>query len=169
MLAGMDDHLSSAPASAVPVSAGPAVLQPGQRLARGVARLLIAMGHAPLCEFVPVPGLRVDVISVAPGGEIWVVECKSCRADFTGDRKWQGYLEYCDRFFWATDCDFPVELLPEGSGLFVADAYGAEITRMAPLEKLAAARRSRVLGDVARTAACRLARLNDPAGFPDAA
>ena len=60
------------------------------------------------------PGLRVDVISITPQGEIWIVECKSCRADFVGDRKWQGYLDFCDRFFWATDCDFPVELLPEG-------------------------------------------------------
>ena len=66
---------------------------PGQRLARGVARFLMSMNHAPLLEFVPVPGLRVDVISITPQGEIWIVECKSCRADFTGDRKWQGYLD----------------------------------------------------------------------------
>ena len=129
--------------------------------------MLAAMGHAPLCEFVPAPGLRVDVISVAPSGEIWVIECKSCRADFAGDRKWQGYLDYCDRFFWATDCDFPPGLLPEDSGLIVADCYGAELTQMAPLEKLAAARRARVLRDVARVAALRLARLGDPLGFAD--
>lgn len=52
---------------------------PGQRLTRGVARMLIGMGHAPLCEFVPAGGLRVDVISVAPSGEIWVIECKRDR------------------------------------------------------------------------------------------
>ena len=103
------------------------------------------------------------VISVAPTGEIWIVECKSCRADFTADRKWQGYLEFCDRFFWATDCDFPVELLPDDSGLLVADPYGAELTRMAPLTKLPAARRTRLLRDVARVAACRLIRTTDPA------
>ena len=141
--------------------------QPGHRLARGVARMLLASGHAPLLEFVPAPGLRVDVISVAPSGEIWIVECKSCRADFVGDRKWQGYLEWCDRFFWATDCDFPVELLPEDSGLMVADPYGAELARMAPMAKLAAARRARVLRDIARVAACRLVRVNDPGAFAD--
>ena len=141
--------------------------QPGHRLARGVARMLLASGHAPLLEFVPAPGLRVDVISVAPSGEIWIVECKSCRADFTGDRKWQGYLDWCDRFFWATDCDFPVELLPEDSGLMVADPYGAELARMAPVAKLAAARRARVLRDIARVAACRLVRVNDPGAFAD--
>ncbi|HRO13663.1 MAG TPA: MmcB family DNA repair protein [Paracoccus sp. (in: a-proteobacteria)] len=140
---------------------------PGQRLARGVVRMLATLGHAPLCEFVPAPGLRVDVISVTPQGEIWIVECKSCRADFNADRKWQGYLEFCDRFFWAIGADFPAELLPEDSGLILADPYGAEVARMAPPDRLAAARRSRVLRDVARTAACRLARLNDPQGFAE--
>ena len=38
-------------------------------------------------------------------------------ADFRADRKWQGYHDWCDRFFWAVDADFPVELLPEGTGL----------------------------------------------------
>lgn len=140
---------------------------PGQRLARGVARMLVGMGHAPLCEFVPAGGLRVDVISVAPSGEIWVIECKSCRADFAADRKWQGYLDWCDRFFWATDCDFPTELLPDGSGLIVADAYGAEMTRMAPEDRLAPARRARILRDIARVAACRLIRSTDPDAFAE--
>lgn len=136
--------------------------QPGHRLARGVARFLLSLGHAPLCEFVPATGLRVDLVSVAPGGEIWIVECKSCRADFTADRKWQGYLDWCDRYFWAIDCDFPRELLPGDSGVILADPYGAELEQMAPLVKLAAARRARVLRDVARTAASRLARISDP-------
>ncbi len=62
---------------------------PGQRLARGVGRLLRSMDHAVLPEFVPARGLRVDVMSLGPKGEIWIVECKSSRADFTSDRKWQ--------------------------------------------------------------------------------
>lgn len=86
--------------------------------------MLAGLGHAALPEFVPAGGLRVDVISVTPKGEIWVVECKSCRADFISDRKWQGYLEFCDRFFWAVDADFPEDLLPEGSGLIRADSWG---------------------------------------------
>ena len=136
--------------------------RPGQLLARGVSRMLLALGHAPLCEFVPAPGLRVDVVSVAPGGEIWIVECKSCRADFAADRKWQGYLDWCDRFFWAVDSDFPREILPDGGGLILADPYGAELELMAPLARLAAARRARMLRDVARTAALRLLRASDP-------
>ncbi|AGT08638.1 MmcB family DNA repair protein [Paracoccus aminophilus] len=143
--------------------------KPGQKLARGVARLLSTLGHAPLLEFVPTGGLRVDVISVSPKGEIWVVECKSSRADFASDRKWQGYLDWCDRFFWAVDTGFPDELLPEESGLIRADAWGAELLRMAPEAKLAAARRAKILRDIARVAAGRLQALTDPMGISGAA
>ncbi|WP_233253431.1 MmcB family DNA repair protein [Paracoccus binzhouensis] len=143
--------------------------KPGQRLARGVTRMLSGLGHAALAEFVPAGGLRVDVISVSPRGEIWVVECKSCRADFTADRKWQGYLEFCDRFFWAVDADFPEELLPEGSGLIRADSWGAELVRMGPETRLAGARRSRLLRDIARVSTTRLLALTDPLGISGAA
>lgn len=136
--------------------------QPGFRLARGVARMLRSLDHAAICEFVPVRGLRLDVISISPAGEIWIVECKSSRADFTSDRKWQSYLEWSDRFFWAVDCDFPDTLLPGDSGLIRADAYGAEILREAPLTKMAGARRTRLTRDIARIAAIRLQALTDP-------
>ncbi|WBU65486.1 MmcB family DNA repair protein [Paracoccus aerodenitrificans] len=136
--------------------------QPGFRLARGVSRMLRSLDHAVLYEFVPMRGLRVDVISIAPGGEIWITECKSCRADFLGDRKWQSYLEWSDRFFWAVDCDFPGDLLPEETGLIRADAFGAEILRNAPLTKMATARRTRLTRDIARIASLRLQALTDP-------
>lgn len=135
---------------------------PGQRLARGVGRLLRSMDHAVLTEFAPVRGLRVDVISMGPRGEFWIVECKSCRADFIQDRKWQGYVEWCDRYFWAVDCDFPTDLLPEDTGLIRADAYGGEIQRMAPEIRLAGPRRSRIMRDFARASALRLQGLTDP-------
>lgn len=138
--------------------------QPGFRLARGVARMLRSFDHAVLCEFVPARGLRVDVISISPTGEIWIVECKSCRADFTSDRKWQSYLEWSDRFFWAVDGAFPDDLLPADTGLIRADAYGAEIMRESPLTKMAGARRSRLMRDIARVASIRLQALTDPQG-----
>ncbi|TBN43824.1 DNA repair protein MmcB-related protein [Paracoccus subflavus] len=140
----------------------PLPLMPGQRLARGVARMLRSMDHVVLPEFVPSRGLRVDLISMGPKGEFWIVECKSCRADFMGDRKWQGYLEWCDRYFWAVDCDFPVDLLPADTGLIRADAYGADIRRMSPETRLPAARRSRIMRDFARVSALRLHGLTDP-------
>ena len=137
-------------------------LAPGQRLARGVCRHLRDLGFACVEELVPVPGLRVDVMALGPKGEIWVVECKSSRADFTSDRKWRGYLDWCDRFFWAVDADFPAELLPEETGLIVADAYGGEILRQGPETALAGTRRKAVLQKFARHAALRLQAVRDP-------
>lgn len=146
----------------VDLSSTPAALQPGQLLARGVARHLISHGFACVEELVPARGLRVDVMALGPKGEIWVVECKSSRADFTSDAKWQGYLEWADRFFWAVDEHFPTELLPDDTGLIIGDAYGAEIIRMGPEAKLAAARRKVMVQKFARHAARRLQRLRDP-------
>ncbi|RJL06088.1 DNA repair protein MmcB-related protein [Paracoccus aestuarii] len=145
----------------------PALLppMPGQRLARGVCRLMRSLDHAVLTEFTPARGLRVDVIGLGPKGEVWIVECKSGRADFRADRKWQGYLEWCDRYFWAVDGDFPTDLLPGDTGLIQADAFGAEIIRMAPETRLAAARRARLQRDIARAAALRLQALTDPEAF----
>ena len=138
------------------------LLQPGQRLARGVSRYLRSMGFASVEEFVPARGLRVDVMALGPKGELWVIECKSSRADFQSDCKWQGYLEWCDRYFWAVDVDFPTDLLPEGTGLILADAYDGEVVRMAPEQKLPPARRKKMIQKFAMDAARRLQRLRDP-------
>jgi len=140
----------------------PRPLQPGQRLARGVCRHLAGHDFATVEEFSPERGRRVDVIALGPKGEIWVIECKSSRADFTSDAKWQGYLGWCDRYFWAVDAAFPTELLPAETGLIVADAYDAEILRMPPETRLAAARRTALTRRIARDAARRLQRLTDP-------
>lgn len=137
-------------------------MQPGQRLARGVIRHLRLLGFACLEEFRPERGLRVDVMAMGPKGEIWVVECKSCRADFVADAKWTGYLPHCDRFFWAVDADFPTDLLPEDTGLIVADAYDAAIVRDAPEERLPAPRRTRLTRAFARCAAERWMSAADP-------
>ena len=136
--------------------------QPGQLLARGVCRHLASHGFACIEEFVPERGKRVDVMGLGPKGEIWVIECKSSRSDFQTDKKWEGYLEWCDRYFWAVDEAFPTELLPEGTGLIIADAYDAEIIRMGEEDTLAAARRKVLLAKFARHAARRLQTLRDP-------
>lgn len=140
----------------------PQDLQPGQKLARGVSRHLRGLGFVSVEEFVPARGLRVDVMGLGPRGELWVIECKSSRADFMADGKWQGYLEWCDRFFWAVDVDFPAELLPGGSGLMIADAYDAEIVRMPAADRLAPARRAVLIRKFAVHAARRLQALRDP-------
>jgi hypothetical protein len=137
-------------------------LMPGQLLARGVGRHLRSLDFVSVEELVPTPGLRVDVMALGPKGEIWVIECKSGRADYLSDAKWQGYLDWCDRFFWAVDTDFPTELLPEETGLIIADAYDAEVIRMGPETKLAPARRKVVVQKFARHAAVRAQAARDP-------
>lgn len=136
--------------------------KPGQVLARGVCRFLLDEGFAPVTEFVPAPGLRTDVTALGRDGEIWVVECKSSLADFQSDAKWGGYLDWCDRFFFAVPAEFPDHVLPAEQGLIVADGFGAEIIRPAPLAKLPAARRKAQTLRIGRVAATRLRGLADP-------
>ena len=137
-------------------------LAPGQLLARGVCRHLRAHDFVCVEEVVPAPGLRVDVMALGPKGEIWIVECKSGRADFMADAKWQSYLEWCDRYFWAVDADFPDCLLPEATGLIRADAWDAAILRVGPATPLAPARRKALTLRFARVAAIRLQALRNP-------
>lgn len=137
-------------------------LMPGQLLARGVCRHLASHDFVCVEEFTPERGRRVDVMALGPKGEIWVIECKSSRADFMSDGKWEGYLGWCDRYFWAVDEAFPSDLLPPETGLIMADAYDAEIIRMAPEDKLPAARRTALTRRFARHAARRLQALRDP-------
>ncbi|MEM8980952.1 MAG: MmcB family DNA repair protein [Pseudomonadota bacterium] len=137
-------------------------LKPGQLLARGVCRHLLSHNFVSVEELVPTSGLRVDVMALGPKSEIWIIECKSSRADFQTDHKWQGYLEWCDRYFWAVDADFPSELLPLETGLIVADGYDAEILRMGEETKLKAPRRKVMVQKFARHAALRWHTARDP-------
>ncbi|APE44080.1 hypothetical protein BOO69_12190 [Sulfitobacter alexandrii] len=150
----------------IDLSPPPPAPQPGQLLARGVCRHLAEHGFACVEELVPARGLRVDVMALGPKGEIWIVECKSSRADFMSDAKWEGYVEWADRFFWAVDADFPTELLPDETGLMIGDAYGAEIVRMGPESRLAPARRKAMIQKFASCAARRLQMLRDPDMMP---
>lgn len=137
-------------------------LQPGMRLARGVCRHFAKRDFATITEYVPTRGLRVDVLAIGPKSEIWVIECKSSRADFTSDHKWQGYLEWCDRFFWCVDAEFPTEILPPETGLIIADDYDAEIISYGPESPLAAARRKAMMLRLARISAYKVQSLIDP-------
>lgn len=136
--------------------------QPGQRIARGVQRYLQSLSFQSLLEFVPANGLRVDVIALGLKGEIWIVESKSCREDFQSDDKWQNYIPWCDRFFWAVGHEFPTEILPLETGLIIADDYHAETVRMPSAVALAGARRTSITRRFGRVAAERLLRIQDP-------
>lgn len=55
-----------------------------------------------------VPGFtnqRADFIAINKKWEVVIVETKSCFADFASDKKWKGYLQHCDRFYFAADED----------------------------------------------------------------
>ena len=73
------------------------------------------------------------------------MECKSPRADFQADHKWQDYLEWCDRYFWAVDQEFPTNLLPEDTGLIISDAYDNVIIRIGQENKRAPTRRKSMI------------------------
>lgn len=136
--------------------------RPGEVIARGVMRHLVRLNMVCVEELAPTRGLRVDVMALGPKGEIWIIECKSSRADFTSDQKWHGYLDWCDRYFWAVDEDFPTEILPPDSGYLIADAYDAEIIRWGDEHKLSAPRRKTIIQNFARVAARRLQGIRDP-------
>lgn len=141
---------------------------PGARIARGVCRWLSDGGAAPLTEFSPAPGLRVDVAALGSDGTVSVIECKSSLADFRADLKWRGYLPWCDAFWFAVGPDFPMEALPEEEGVLVADDWGAEPLRAPKPRPLAPARRRALTLRIGRAAALRLRRFEDPGAPPSA-
>jgi len=127
-----------------------------QQIARGVLRLLTDHGYAGVTEMTLANGRRADVAAIGPGGEISIVEIKSSVADFRSDQKWPEYRPFCDRFYFAVGHDFPQDLIPEQTGLIIADAFGGAILREPECEKLVAARRKAVTLRFARLAAARL-------------
>lgn len=124
---------------------------------RGAARLLAALGYAPLAEVTLPNGRRADLMALGPKGQIFIVEVKSGLDDFRTDGKWPEYRPYCDAFAFAVAPEFPRELLPEQPGLIVADGFGGAILREAPVEALAGARRKALTLAFARLAALRAA------------
>jgi len=124
---------------------------------RGAARLLTALGYAPLPEVTLPNGRRADLMALGPKGQIFIVEVKSGVEDFRTDAKWPEYQPYCDAFAFAVAPEFPREILPEEPGLIVADGFGGAILREAPVAALAGARRKALTLAFARLAALRAA------------
>jgi hypothetical protein len=128
-------------------------------VARGVSRLLLQDGYAPILEFTLPNGRRLDVAAIGPGGEILGVEIKVALADLRCDTKWPEYLDYCDLFYFAIPPDFPPEYVPPQTGLMVADRYGGEIVKPAEAQSLHASRRKAVMISFASVAATRLSAI----------
>lgn len=123
---------------------------------RGVQVLLNEMRLALLPEMSLANGRRADLVGLTDKGEIWIIEIKSSIEDFRVDRKWPDYRSYCDRLFFATHGEVPLDIFPEDCGLLVSDGYGAHLLREAPEHRLPPATRKAVTLNFSRTAAQRL-------------
>lgn len=135
-------------------------------LQRGVCRAFRALGFCVVTELPLANGRRADVVALSPGGDVTIVEIKSCLVDYQTDGKWQDYLDYCDRLYFAVNADFPCGIIPASAGLILADRYGAELVRDPVEERLSAARRKAVMLCFAHAAALRLQLHLDPScGF----
>jgi hypothetical protein len=135
-------------------------------LQRGVCRRFRAEGFSVVAELSLANGRRADVVTLSSGGDITIVEIKSCLLDYQSDGKWQDYLPFCDRLYFAVAADFPCELIPGSAGLILADRYGAEMVREPVEDRLTAARRKAMMLCFARAAALRLQLHLDPScGF----
>lgn len=128
------------------------------RITAAIARMFIERGEACLREFTVKSGRRVDVIAITKGGEITVVEVKSSHQDFLSDSKWQDYLEWADRFYFAVDDHFDRDLLPgpETCGVIITDGFDCYEAQPAPFTKLKPARRSHLVRRLAHVAMRRL-------------
>jgi len=107
-------------------------------------------------------GRRADILALGKTGELMIVEIKSSAADFRADRKWTGYRDFADRFYFAVPSGFPALLIPEECGLIVADAFGAALLRDGAASPLAPGRRRALTLRFALAAAIRLRRQLDP-------
>ncbi len=129
---------------------------------RGTTRMLARQDCLAVPEVALGNNRRADLMGLCPKGLVTIVEIKTSRADLLGDDKWTDYLDYCDRFFWAIPIGFDVtlldrsELLPERTGLIVADRYDGAIIREPETVSLSAPRRRAETLRFARRAARRL-------------
>ncbi|MCM2505871.1 MmcB family DNA repair protein [Aureimonas altamirensis] len=123
---------------------------------RGVQRLMMAQALSVLPEMPLASGRRADLVCLSAKGEFSIVEIKTSIADFRVDRKWPDYRLHCDRLFFATHPDVPIDIFPQDCGLILSDGYGAEILRDAPSHRMPPATRKALTLRFATLAANRL-------------
>ncbi len=129
---------------------------------RAAAALCRQLAWVALHEM-PLPNnRRADLMALRPDGGFACIEVKSGPRDFLTDLKWPEYREFSDALYFAVDDAFPLELLPDETGIIVASGYEAEVIRPAPAHPLSPARRRGLLHRFATIAASRLAAMEDP-------
>lgn len=131
---------------------------------RGAKRFIRQLGYGAMEEARLTNGRRADLMALSAKGDIIIIEVKSCLADWQADHKWQDYLPFCDRFYIAIDCDFPLHILEQDlkptpeAGIIMADAHGADIVKECLARKLHPSRRKAVVTRFAYGAGRRLLR-----------
>ena len=135
-----------------------------QALMRGVCRMLADLGFGSLVEFRLPNSRRVDIIGLDRDGTFVIVEVKVSVEDFRNDHKWPEYLPFCEKYYFAVPESFPLDHLPQGHGIIVADGYGGVIRRDGPAQAMNGNRKRRQTLRFALTASGRLQRLVSPAG-----
>lgn len=139
-----------------------------QNVARGITRLFARHAIWMMPEYSLPNKRRADLVGLDKNGNIIMVEIKVAKADLMGDNKWTEYLDYCDQFYWALSPQLDSNIvngalfMPDRTGVIVADGYDAEILRPAARHALAAARRTKLLKDIAHNGLRRAALHNDP-------
>jgi hypothetical protein len=128
------------------------------RITAAVARLFLDHGNACIREFTVRTGRRADLMVLGPKRDITIIEVKSSRQDFTSDQKWQEYIEWADRFYFAVAEDFPRDILPgpDICGIIITDGFDCHIVQEAPASKLAGTRRTHLVTRLAHVAMRRL-------------
>jgi hypothetical protein len=142
-------------ATALLIEQHPARPEVTSDVTRGAARLLCALGFAPVAEVTLPNGRRADLMALGPKGEIAIVEVKSSFEDYRVDHKWAEYGPYCDLFYFAVSPNFPQAVIPEEVGLMVADRFGGAVIRESAIAPLAGPRRKALTIAFGRLAALR--------------
>ena len=102
--------------------------------------------------------VEVDLVGMVPMKPITQRLQPIVNDDFRTDREWGEYAPFCDVFYFAVAPEFPLEALPDGPGLIVADGFGGAVVREAAPVPLAPARRKALTLAFARLGAMRSLR-----------
>ena len=140
------------------------VVDDAKALVLGVQALFYDLGYCSITEMRLSSGRRVDVIGLDRRGRFAVAEIKTSPTDLRSDKKWAGYLAFCDVFYFDIPVNFPIEIVPNETGVIVADQFGGEILRPSQQHTMPMGRRNRQIMQFARTAGTRLRKYDRPSG-----
>lgn len=124
----------------------------------GVQKLFLRLGIPVLSELPLANGRRADLVGIDRKGGIIIVEIKSSIGDLKADHKWPDYRAHCDRLYFASHSEVPIELFPEDCGFILADGFDGYIMREAPEHRMSAPARKAIMLRFSRVAAKRLTK-----------